>query len=69
MTNERRFIVRTRHLPIVAGILSAIVLAGCGGEEPTKVDMSGKADTSKFGGMMDQMKANVKADKSGKPKL
>jgi hypothetical protein len=65
----RRFIVRTRRLPIAAGILSALVLAGCGGEEPTKVDVSGKTDTSKFGGMMDQMKGNLKVDKSGKPKL
>jgi hypothetical protein len=62
--------VRTKRLPIAAGIVSAIVLAGCGGgDEPTKVDLSGKTDTSKFGGMMDQMKANVKGDKSGKPKF
>ncbi len=68
MTNERRFIVRTRRLPVAAAILSAFVLAGCGGEEPTKVDLSGKTDTSKFGGMLEQMKKNIKADKTGKPR-
>jgi hypothetical protein len=62
--------VRPRRSWITAGIVSAIILAGCGGgDEPTKVDLSGKTDTSKFGGMMDQMKGNVKADKTGKPKF
>jgi hypothetical protein len=52
----------------VSVILSGVLLAGCGGEEEKKpVDLQGKTDTSKFGGMMDQMKKNVKADRTGRP--
>jgi hypothetical protein len=57
---------RTPRFAIVAAILWAVVIAGCGGEAAKPVDMK-PADTSQFKGMMDQMKANVKADKSGKP--
>jgi hypothetical protein len=61
---ERRSIVRTRRIPIVAGLLSAVVLAGCGGgEEPTKVDLNGKTNTSKFQGMLGDQQKNAKLDK------
>ncbi len=59
--------MRTRRLAIAAAILSAVVVAGCGGEEPTKVDMTGKADTAQFKGMLgDQMKSSNL--KTGKPR-
>jgi hypothetical protein len=64
----RRFIVRSKaRLAIAAAILSAVVIAGCGGEEAKPVDVSKGADTTQFKGMLEQMKANVKADKSGRP--
>jgi hypothetical protein len=64
----RRFIVRSRaRWAIAAAILPAVVLGGCGGEEAKPVDVSKGADTTQFKGMLEQMKANVKADKSGRP--
>jgi hypothetical protein len=58
---------RTPRLAIVSAVLSAVLLAGCGGEESKPVDLSKGTDTSKFGGMMEQMNKNIKADKTGKP--
>ena len=58
---------RTPRWALVAAILSAVVIAGCGGDEAKPVDLSKGTDQSQFKGMMDQMKANVKADRSGKP--
>jgi hypothetical protein len=64
----RSFLVRrTLCSTIVAAILSAVVIAGCGGDEARPVDLSKGTDQSQFKGMMDQMKANLKADRSGRP--
>jgi hypothetical protein len=61
---------RTPRSAIVTAVLSAVVIAGCGESQPAKpVDVSKGADTSQFKGMLEQMKSNVKADKSGKPLL
>jgi hypothetical protein len=68
LATTRRFLVRKRpRRAIVAAILLAVVITGCGGDDARPVDLSKGTDTSQFKGMMDQMKANLKADKSGKP--
>jgi len=42
------------------------VIIGCGGEEQKPVDLT-PMDQSQFKGMLETMKASVKADKSGRP--
>ncbi len=62
--------MQTTRCAIVATILSAILLPGCGdSEESTKVDMTPKAPPAEFKGMLnEQMKnANIKEKPSGKP--
>jgi hypothetical protein len=61
--SPRSFIVRMTCSLIAAAVLAAVVVAGCGGEEETKVDLSKKTDTTQFKGMMDDMKGNIKAKK------
>jgi outer membrane murein-binding lipoprotein Lpp len=63
----RSFVVRTTRSTIAAAVLAAVFVAGCGGEEPANVDLSKKTDTTQFKGMMDDMKGNIKANKSGRP--
>lgn len=59
---------RALRLAVVASLLSTILLAGCGGgDEARPVDVSKSVDQTQFKGMLEQMKAKVKADKSGKP--
>jgi hypothetical protein len=62
--------VRTTRCAIVAAILSAVFVAGCGGagDESRPVDLTKQTDTSAFKGMLgDQMKsANLKESKSAK---
>jgi hypothetical protein len=65
--NPRSFVVRTTRSTIAAAVLAAVFVAGCGGEEPANVDLSKKTDTTQFKGMMDDMKGNIKPNKSGRP--
>jgi hypothetical protein len=62
--------VKAPRFAIVTAILSAVFVAGCGGdsEGPRPVDLSKQTDTSAFKGMLgDQMKsANLKENKSAK---
>ena len=62
--------MRTMRCAIVAAIVSAGFIAGCGdGEETTKVDLTPKAPPAEFKGMLnEQMKnANIKENPAGKP--
>jgi hypothetical protein len=68
MATRRRFIVRTTRCAIIA-IFSACFLAGCGGEESTKVDMTANPAPTEFKGMLgDQMKnAKIKESPAAPP--
>jgi hypothetical protein len=54
--------VRTKRCAMIITIFSAFFLAGCGEEEPTKIDTTAKPAPEEFKGMLgDQMKnANIK---------
>jgi hypothetical protein len=61
--------VQTTRCAIVAAILSAVFVAGCGGgDESHPVDLTKQTDTSGFKGMLgDQMKsAKLKENNSAK---
>jgi len=58
----RRFIVRRVCYVLVAALLGAGLVSGCGDEQPKSGDLKKPTDTSQFKGMLgDQMKnANIK---------
>jgi hypothetical protein len=59
--------VRIPRCAIVAAIVSAIFIVGCGGEDEAKpVDLTGKTDTSNFKGMIDQQAKTLKGAKPPK---
>lgn len=62
--------MRNTRFALAAAIAigSTVAVPGCGESTPpvTKEALTTKTDTSQFSGMMEQMKANVKGDKSGK---
>ncbi len=54
--------------PALAAVVSAVLIAGCGGEQPAQTDASTKpAEDPRYKGMLDEMKSHRDGTKTAKP--